>query len=348
MAGQLLTRDDFRKLVFQRDLYRCVICKITAVDAHHIIERRLFPDGGYYLDNGASLCKRHHIEAETTTLSCEAVRIAAKIDSVVLPPRLYPDSRYDKWGNPYLDNGQRIKGELFYDESVQKILKVGHVLVEFTDRMKYPRTWHLPWSPGFTKDDRVLDQAVVDSWAETEVVITERMDGENTTMYSDYLHARSIDYSSHPSRDRIKALHSQIAHDIPDGWRICGENLVAVHSIQYHKLPALFLAFSMWDRDKCMGWDETVTYCKLLGLHTVPVLARGILGKICDETFLKTLSRRCVQQNPPLMEGYVIRPASSFTYNEFPLRVGKYVRRNHVQTHGHWMRQRLEYNEIAG
>jgi hypothetical protein len=52
----LLTRDNFRNSVFERDKHLCVICKEPAVDAHHILERRLFPDEGYYIDNGASLC----------------------------------------------------------------------------------------------------------------------------------------------------------------------------------------------------------------------------------------------------------------------------------------------------
>ena len=44
----LLTRDQFREGVFKRDNHKCVICRAPAVDAHHIIERRLWTDGGYY------------------------------------------------------------------------------------------------------------------------------------------------------------------------------------------------------------------------------------------------------------------------------------------------------------
>lgn len=50
----LLTRDQFREGVFARDAHRCVFCGRTAaetpegkLDAHHIIERRLWGDGGY-------------------------------------------------------------------------------------------------------------------------------------------------------------------------------------------------------------------------------------------------------------------------------------------------------------
>lgn len=36
------------------------------------------------------------------------------------------------------------------------------------------------------------------------VVITEKMDGENTTLYRDGLHARSLDSRHHPSRNWVK------------------------------------------------------------------------------------------------------------------------------------------------
>ena len=60
------------------------------------------------------------------------------------------------------------------------------------DRIKYPRTPHFPWSPGATDDDKILqDLSVFDK---QPVVITEKMDGENTTIYADgYIHARSLD-----------------------------------------------------------------------------------------------------------------------------------------------------------
>src|SRR5271168_2324564 len=104
--GILLTRDAFREAVFARDGHGCVTCGMTGQDAHHIIERRLFPDGGYYLDNGATLCEKHHILAEQTILTCEEIRESAGIKTIILPPHLYSDQRYEKWGNPIMPNGE--------------------------------------------------------------------------------------------------------------------------------------------------------------------------------------------------------------------------------------------------
>jgi hypothetical protein len=132
-CGVIMNRNEFREAVFKRDGYKCVICKEPAVDAHHIVERRLFPDGGYYLDNGASLCSNHHLEAEMTTLSCEEIREAAGIKTIILPPHFDSTQRFDKWGNKFWSDGSgyRHKGPIFDDEGQQKILKRGGVLWRF-------------------------------------------------------------------------------------------------------------------------------------------------------------------------------------------------------------------------
>ena len=176
MNDKLLTRDLFREGVFERDRYKCVICSEDAKDAHHILERRLFEDGGYYLSNGASLCQNCHIKAEETTISCDQIREKAGITTIVLPEHLYKDNNYDKWGNIILPNQTRIKGELFYDESVQKILKQGNVLDSFVKYMKYPRTYHMPEST-LGKDDKMLPND--DQFKGKDVIVSLKMDGEN-------------------------------------------------------------------------------------------------------------------------------------------------------------------------
>src|SRR6185436_15772585 len=151
----LLTREQFREAVFKRDNYKCVLCHADADDAHHIMERRLFTAktefGGYFLDNGASVCESCHLQCEQTFISPKELREIIGIKKVVLPQHLYDDEVYDKWGNIIQPNGYRLKGELFYDTSVQKVLKP--VLHFFASFIKYPRTHHLPWSLGYHDDD---------------------------------------------------------------------------------------------------------------------------------------------------------------------------------------------------
>src|SRR5271163_2337560 len=78
-----------REGTLARDKGRCVFCDNPAKDAHHIIERRLWDDGGYYLDNGASVCREHHLACEMTTISVEDVRLACGVTKPIIPSHLY-------------------------------------------------------------------------------------------------------------------------------------------------------------------------------------------------------------------------------------------------------------------
>jgi hypothetical protein len=336
MTQILLSRGNFREFTFARDKHKCVNCGLPGVDAHHIIERRLFPDGGYYLDNGVTLCEACHLAAEATLIACSSLRAAAGIEQVVLPPHFFADQDYDKWGNSILPNGMRMKGELFYEEPVQKVLKP--VLHMFTDRIKYPRTFHFPWSPNLQNDDRMLQST--EGWEGTEVVVTEKMDGEGTTFYHGDLHARSLEFEPRPDRTFIKAIHATVAHDIPEGYRICGENMTAVHSIRYTDLPSYFLMFNIWDGLTCLSWAETCEWAAMLGLWTVPLIYWGPYSDdLCKEL--------CDKINPVTQEGLVVRPARAFHMREYPYVVGKCVRHKHVTTDQHWAKKAVEFNGLS-
>lgn len=335
----LLTREAFRDKVFARDRYLCVVCGSTAQDSHHILERKLWSDGGYYADNGVSVCGPCHYAAEQTLLSCEELREKAGIRQTLLPPQLYRDVRYDKFGNIILDNGMRLKGELFEDESVQKVL--APVLHLFTDKVKAPRTYHLPWSPGLTNDDRIMDDVRI--FEGRRVVVTAKMDGESCSCYTDYIHARSLDYDPHESRDWMKKFHASFAYSIPQGMRVCGENLYAKHAIHYQNLESYFQVFGIWDEHNvCLSWDETVFWVGLLGLTTVPVLYDGIW----NETTVRALYQSMLNGDP--MEGYVVRTSDEFLYKDFRKCVGKFVRAGHVaDTVHHWKAQKVIPNKLA-
>lgn len=327
---KLMTRDEFRSSVFERDNHLCVFCKNPAQDAHHVMERRLWPDGGYYLENGVSVCGSCHLLCESTDISVEDCRVAAGINKPNIPPHLYDDLIYDKWGNIVLDSIRRTKGELYEDESVRKILGQRKSAIQFVDCIKYPRTYHLPWSENITDDDRVMPST--DCFLGKEVVVTEKMDGENTSMYRDRIHARSIDSPNHASRNWVKNFWSQVCWQIPEGWRICGENLFAKHSIFYGELPSYFMGFSVWTgRNECLSWDETELYLQVLGIEVVPVIYRGEFSK---EKIVEAAGNHKLGTEK---EGYVVRIANQFSYKDFRSSVGKYVRKNHCQTVNHWM-----------
>lgn len=206
-------------------------------------------------------------------------------------------------------------------------------------RVHYPRTPHLPWSPGTTSDDvRVVD---LSGLMGREVVVTEKLDGENTTLYADGLHARSLDSAHHPSRAWVKGLHGRIAAAIPVGWRVCGENVYARHSIEYVNLKGYFYAFSVWIGERCLPWDRTVAFVHRLGIPVPPVLWRGVL----DDKALRAL--RTLRLDTARQEGYVVRSTDGFELAEFAHRVAKWVRGGHVRTDTHWTRGPVVANQLG-
>jgi hypothetical protein len=215
---------------------------------------------------------------------------------------------------------------------------------EVFTRQRYPRTLHLPWSGSRTDDDKVLKS--VAHFQGKEIVVTEKCDGENTTMTREYIHARSPDASDRSdtmrrSRSWVRQLHARISHEIPEGYRFCGENVYATHSIAYESLPGYFLLFAVFnERGEVLAWQDTKEWAQLLEIPTVPVLYQDVWdeGKV----------REC--ENRPsfgdVSEGYVVRLESSFQAGDFARSVAKFVRPNHVQTDQHWANSQLQVNKL--
>ncbi len=201
---------------------------------------------------------------------------------------------------------------------------------------KYPRTPHLPWSQSIAGDDlRAMDAT---QFKGKHVVITEKMDGENTSIYRDKIHARSLDSRHHESRNWVKRWHAVIAHEIPVGWRICGENVFAQHSVVYDDLESYFYGFSVWnDANLCLSWEDTLEWFALLGIIAPPVLYNGVWDAKCV---------RELRVDTEKVEGYVVRLQDAFHFDDFGDSVAKWVRRNHVQTDEHWMHSEIIPNTL--
>lgn len=199
-------------------------------------------------------------------------------------------------------------------------------------RVKYPRTLHLPWSPGGSSDDKYLDYNPFEGKV---VVVTEKMDGENTTLYTDGLHARSIDSNHHPSRAWVKNFWAtNIKGRIGSDVRICGENMYATHNIIYEDLESYFLGFSVWIENTCLSWDDTLYLFEEFNITPVPVLFYGQY---------EDFNRYLIWPR----EGYVIRLADEFEMKDFQTSVAKYVRANHVQSNSkHWASQPVNPNKL--
>jgi len=207
------------------------------------------------------------------------------------------------------------------------------------NKLKYPTTYHFEYSEGVSRDDKI--QKDLSHLQGKEVVVTEKMDGENFSLYKEGFHARSLDYAHHESHNWLKQFYYNIAHNIPENLRICGENLYATHSIFYNNLESYFYGFSIWNRDVCYSWDETVRIFNELGIKTPKVLYRGFYNR---EKIMEAYKKESESRT---IEGFVVRKSSSFLYDEFSYCVLKYVRKDHVQENEtHWSKKELIPNKL--
>ena len=62
---------------------------------------------------------------------------------------------------------------------------------------------------------------------------------------------------------------------ISDNIQIFGENMFGIHSIEYDKLESYFYIFGVLEDNKqWLSWDKVKELADLLGIPTVPEIAR--------------------------------------------------------------------------
>jgi hypothetical protein len=198
---------------------------------------------------------------------------------------------------------------------------------------KYNRTYHFPFSPGTTSDDRIAHD-----WEGVllhELLVTEKLDGENTCLKREGVFARShVAPTESAWSVKMRELW-QNCHEQLGDLEVFGESLYAIHSIEYQRLEAYFYVFAIREGERWLAWDEVVFYANLLELPTVPVAARGFFDKKSIETFiLKGVKAESAFGGE--CEGFVVRTANGFDDTDFKHCVLKYVRKNHVKTDEHW------------
>ncbi len=327
-------RDAFRKSVFERDRYECIVphCHKSAVDAHHIIERRLWNAeneyGGYLVDNGASVCDEHHKLSERNVLSPHVLRMWAGITNRVLPKQLDPQNDYDKWG---------------------KFLKPLKKIYLYKDAVKYPSTSFFEFSPNLVTARETNPLINPENLVGYPVVISLKMDGSNVTITRNYIAARNGTDARHRSFDFCKSIHAEICHLIPEHIQIFGEWLYAKHSIHYSDdlaLGSYLQIFCLYNQKHhvFLGWHDVEKMAKKIGYPTVPVLSKQIFN---DKHYLiNKVTEIGEKQISRGQEGIVVRSIYPFHYSQFPQYLAKYVRVHHVTTNKHWKTAPIIKNEV--
>jgi hypothetical protein len=199
---------------------------------------------------------------------------------------------------------------------------------------KYPRTYHLPISPGTTSDDRIA--ASVDGVLNKRVVITEKLDGGNISHTELGIYARShATFTQNPWDGKMWELWEDIKDYLGD-LELFGENMWAVHSIEYQRLDAFYYLFGVREGEMWYSWKQVEETAFLLDLKTVPVLFDGIFAT--EQELYDKVNELVTQESVfgGAREGVVVRQYDGFNTNEFSNVVLKWVRKGHVQTDTHW------------
>ncbi len=228
----------------------------------------------------------------------------------------------------------------------------------------YPSTRHLPFSPGVSREDKIMggdEVAVIPGRQGAEVVVTEKMDGGNCCLTLNaegtgvVVYARTHGHpSEHPWFDPVKDLAREGCwHEkIPAGWLVFGETMTAVHSIEYPTLGSHLYIFGVFDTlsDMWLAWEDVEWLAGVLGVPTAPVVFRGAMPSNAAlrrllEREASQPSRACPEATP---EGFVVRSADRFPRDDFEARLAKFVRANHVQTEPdfrrNWKRANVDPN----
>lgn len=213
---------------------------------------------------------------------------------------------------------------------------------------KYGRTFHYPFSPGTSSDDRINS----DYWQHIRqldtVVHTEKLDGENNCLSRYGVFARSHAAPTTSAwTSYLREKWSHLKNDLGE-YEIFGENLYAIHSIQYPLIEQHYYVFAVRELDKWLSWEETIFIASLFDLPVVPVIEtitnfsdqqqfeNNLLSQVKKESTFLSVD---VQTNKPCtMEGIVSRNSNAYKVDDFETNVFKYVRKGHVKTDEHWTR----------
>lgn len=363
-------RPQFREQVFDRDNHECLVpwCENSADDAHHIIERELWADGGYIPDNGASVCNKHHQYAETNDIPPQSFWMWAGIDEPPFPETI-DTWQVNKWGEafetpPWEDLRDRIK----YQSSRHLLPLYWHDDTVAEERMK---------------DDDDTGLETLDDFVGVPLVITHKMDGGNCMIVNDVDNPVRARNGSRPeSNGTMRPLYrdgglywqQEVHQKLPDRLQVFGEWLWAKHSIHYgcncddpcedigpslsdltgvDDDRAYFQVFGVYDKrlNIWLSWPETERVAETLGFPTTPVIH---CEDDADEATYETEhearrdlidhARRVIKNGG---EGIVVRKKFPFHFGQFGRSLGKYVRENHVDDESdHWSKGETIDNRV--
>jgi len=207
------------------------------------------------------------------------------------------------------------------------------------NNLKYPSTPYFSFSPSISKKKQIFDDTYIYNFINKKIIITEKLDGSNACLHNNIVYARSHQTKAIcKSFDLLKSKYAEIlsSNKIDNNIYIFGENMYAIHAIEYTKLDDVFYVFSIFKNDIFLSWYDVTLICKQLNLKTVPVLFSGIIKSMGDfkDIIFKEMDNNSVFGGN--REGLVVRIDDYIPIDKFNTLIAKCVRKNHVKTNIHW------------
>lgn len=219
---------------------------------------------------------------------------------------------------------------------------------------RFPHTPHLAWlGPGRPRDDKILAPEQTTALLAGPVVVEEKVDGANiglsTTAGGELCVQNRGSYlrpdTAHPQFRSLwswlSPRESRLVDTLWPDMILFGEWCVAVHSVEYDRLPDWFLGFDVYDRGSGAFWDTARrnNWLSELGLEPTPRLAEGVFT--LDE-LRGLLEGSCVGSGT--MEGLIVRKEAVGCTRAR----AKLVRAEFTQAiDEHWSRAPMRRNRLA-
>ncbi|HHC6506083.1 TPA: RNA ligase family protein [Vibrio parahaemolyticus] len=226
-----------------------------------------------------------------------------------------------------------------------------------TDFYRFPSTPHITWlgHEQAPREDKMLSPELVRRLLADEIVVEEKLDGANIGfslgMGGELLVQNRGQYLTEPYTGQFSKLSKWLAqhaesliYNLSPNLIIFGEWCAARHSLDYSRLPDLFLMFDVYDRSKKHFWSVSKRdrLAHEIGLSVVPRVG------VFFSTSLPELEN-LVKNTPSKfrfgksMEGIILRKDST---DLCEIRA-KLVRADFTQSivH-HWSKRTIEWNNV--
>lgn len=218
---------------------------------------------------------------------------------------------------------------------------------------KYPRTFHAPFSPGATNDDKILKSGDLDNFIGKKLVISEKADGSNTCIYKGEIYNRShASPASHKSFHWYKQYHQNtLIYKIPKNCdtEYFFEYCYAIHSIEYDALPHYLFLIGIREDGYWYSQSDLEAESEYLGVPTAPVLLRDFSPKTTHE--LEQVMKSFMTPEGPYgpREGIIVRIQDEFKDEDFSKSLMKMVRKGHINTpDAHWSTKPVQRQRLIG